>query len=391
LRNITIFDTTLRDGEQAPGNEMSVKTKVELFNAIQKTGVQYVETGIPAASQVDFDATLEIARAERSVAVCAFARATVADIDIAVEALDGQSRTQVQILSTGSEIHAEHKRGMSLDALIEEIRRATTHARTCGVTDISIGYEDASRGSAGFLRPMIEAGVDAGATTVVLPDTVGAATPREAASLVSAARSWVGPSVSISVHFHNDLGLAVANSLAAVGAGADVVQTTFCGLGERAGNTALEELAAVLRYKGTEYGGRADIDLLRVREACEAVLESLNLTAWKHKPIIGRYAFSTAAGIHASGLERHPITYQFVEPELFGREAEVLISRASGRANLRAKLRENGLEYDEARVDRMYAMLATDHEPARLNNLSDLLDLYNNSKLPEWSQPSDPT
>jgi len=376
LRKLTIFDTTLRDGEQAPGNEMTSETKLALFHAIDSSGVDYIEAGFPTASPVDFEVVREIARASRQARICAFARAVPRDIDRALEALDSQPNVQLELLLTGSEIHVHHKRRSTVEAIVKETRDAIAYAKSCGVEDIALGYEDATRGSAEFLRRVVEVGVEAGGTTIVLADTVGCSTPSEMASLVSATRAWVGDGPKISVHCHNDLGLAVANTLAAIKAGADVAQTTFCGVGERAGNAALEELAAILHYKPEEMGATANLDMRRVREVCDEVCAALGVTAWKHKPIIGRYAFSTAAGVHASGLANAPITYQYVDPELFGRRSETVLNRLSGRANLRIVLGESGLAADDALIERMYASFIVDPNPTRFNFRPALMELY---------------
>jgi 2-isopropylmalate synthase len=383
MRAVDIFDTTLRDGEQAPGNEMTPETKVALFEAIDTTGVDFIEGGFPAASPVDREVMHEVARSNRHARVCAFARAVVQDIDTALEALDGQPNTQLQLLLTGSEIHAKHKRRMSTAEILDETRKAVEYARSCGVEDISLGLEDSSRGSYEFLRQVVETGVEAGGTTAVIADTVGQATPSHMSSLISAVRAWVGDDVRISVHCHNDMGLALANSLAAVKVGADVVQTTFGGIGERTGNTATEEIATVLHYKADEFGAGSRLDLRRVREICEVVLGSLGLTPWKHKPVTGRYAFSTAAGVHVSGLLNDPVTYEYVEPELFGRRREMLLNRLSGRANLRQKLTDYGLTFDDELVDRMYRAFLADPNRSRFNAPDEFLALYRSARADE--------
>lgn len=376
MKTIEIFDTTLRDGEQAPGNSMSPQVKVDLFEQIATTGVDNVEAGFPSASPADFEAAAAIAAAPRDVTVTAFCRATVSDIDRAVAALGGAPRTQLEVLVTGSEVHAEHKRRMTLAEIERETKEATAYARSLGVTDLSLAFEDSTRGSLEFLRRVVDIGVSAGATTVVIPDTVGQATPESMAALVRAVRSWTGPDAKVSLHCHNDLGLALANSLAGLAAGADVVQTTFCGIGERTGNTAIEELTAVLHYKSAELGVRSTVDPRRVREVCEHVADSLGLRIWKHKPVIGRYAFATAAGVHASGIANDPITYEYVEPGLFGRNREVVLSRTSGRANLRMRLTELGMAYTADRLNSMYQRFVTDPDPQRFNDDAAFRELY---------------
>lgn len=375
-RQVGFFDTTLRDGEQAPGNSMSPETKVRLFAAFDAAGVDYIEAGFPSASAQDFATVQELARRPRRARVTAFARANATDIDNALAALDGQPNTQLQVLLTGSEIHVEHKRRMTPEEIIDETRTAVSYAAAQGVEDLSLGYEDSSRGRPEFLRRVVEAGVESGGTTVVLADTVGGSTPSEIASLVALVRSWIGDAARISMHCHNDMGLAVANTLAAIKAGADVVQTTFCGIGERTGNAAIEEVATVLHYKGEEYRAGIGLDLKLARQACEAVLRELGLELWKHKPILGRYAFSTAAGVHASGMANAPITYEFVEPDLFGRKRETLLNRASGRANLRVLMEQQGASFDDALLDEMYALFIADSNPMRFNDPDDFAELY---------------
>jgi 2-isopropylmalate synthase len=381
LRELKILDTTLRDGEQAPGNEMAPETKLALFSAIDACGVDYIDVAFPTASQSDFEVAREIARMPHRARISLLARARPRDIDRVVEAFAGE-RGQVQLLLAGSEIHVTHKRRSTVDAILEETRRAVAYTKSCGIEDIALGYEDATRGSEAYLRRAIEAGVEAGGTTIVLADTVGAATPSEMATLVARVRGWVGDAATISVHCHNDMGLAVASTLASIKASADVVQTTFGGLGERAGNAALEEVATVLHYKSREYGAKTNLDLARVREVCDCVLASLGLVAWKHKPINGRYAFSTAAGVHASGLENDRNTYCYVEPELFGRKLETVLNRLSGRANLRVLLGECGIHPVDAVIERMYERFIGDPNPTRFNRSTDLIDLYNSAATP---------
>lgn len=380
MREIKIFDTTLRDGEQAPGNSMSVATKISLFEEFDSCGVDFIESGFPAASAEDFQVTRDVARKDRKATVTAFARASEADIDKAIDAFDGSANTQIQVLFSGSETNMRHKRRLDEAAVLEEIPRLVRYAKARGADEVSLGYEDATRGSYKFLESVIDAGLGSGGTTVVLADTVGCALPEEIASLVSRVRSFVGDDVSISIHCHNDLGLAVANTLSAVKAGADVMQTTFCGIGERTGNAAVEEVLACLWYKRDLIGATSRVDLREVYKACLSVLGALTLEPWKHKSILGRYAFSTAAGMHASGLANDPLTYEFVQPELFGRVRETLFNRSSGRANLRIRLDELGLPYDAALIGEMYGSFCQDADPMRYNEPAVFVRLYEDAR-----------
>ncbi len=352
MKSPIFFDTTLRDGEQAPGNTMSREQKIDIFRHIERTGIDYIEAGFPSSSPADFAVTRYLARHSRKARICAFAIATQQDIFTAADALDGAENSQIQILLTGSEIHAEYKRRMPLEALLEETEQAVSFAYEKGIEDISVALEDATRGSHEFLRPMIECAIAAGARTLVIPDTVGAMIPKEYAALIAAIRSWIGEDIAITAHCHNDLGLAAANSIAALEAGADGMQTTFCGIGERAGNTAIEEIYAILHYKYPQIS--LHLDPRAITSACRHIEDIVGLKIGHHKPIIGRYVFATAAGLHINGLTKKNITYEFVSPELFGRESELVIGRVSGRTAVRNKLEKLAIPHDDDLVNRLY-------------------------------------
>jgi 2-isopropylmalate synthase len=258
-RTVTIFDTTLRDGEQAPGNGMSAAEKRDMAMRLEALGVDVIEVGFPASSVNEFLAAQMVRQALTSATIATFSRCNEADIVRAVEAA-GVTRHQVQLLATASDLHLTHKRGISRLDCFREVASAVRFAASLGVTNISVGLEDASRGTHGLLHALVECCVESGATTVVMADTSGCQLPAEYGDLVAAARSWVPDNVTLSVHCHDDMGLALANALAGIQAGADQVQTTLGGVGERSGNTALEELAAALTYKGEQLGVRARID-----------------------------------------------------------------------------------------------------------------------------------
>jgi 2-isopropylmalate synthase len=376
VRKLQILDTTLRDGEQAPCNEMSADCKRHLFSLIDSTGVDYIEVGFPAASPLEFELAQEFAHVPRRARLTVFARAVEKDIERALEAVRGTDDYQLQLLLTGSEVHVEHKRRSTIEAIFAETRRVCDFARRAGVRDLALGYEDASRGSREFLRRVVEIGVENGGTLVVLADTVGAALPSDMVALVTDVRKWIGEAAELSVHCHNDLGLALANGLAAALAGASMVQGTMGGIGERTGNTPIEELAAIAHYKAKDFGFRTSVDLVRVTEVALAVLRELGHEPWPHKPIIGRYAFSTAAGIHASGVMHAPITYEYVRPEDFGQTREIVLNRASGRANLRHVLDGQGLPYDEPLLKRIYEIFVADPQPSRFNDDDNFRQLY---------------
>jgi 2-isopropylmalate synthase len=353
LKRVSLFDTTLRDGEQAPGNAMSPGQKLDIALGIEALGVDVIESGFPSSSKMDFEATRLIAKALKTARIATLSRAVREDVDIAVEAA-GRTRHVLQIIATGSEIHLRHKRGISRDQAEQEVVDAVTHAKSLGVEYVTVGAEDASRGSDELLKSVYTKAVAAGADTISVADTTGCMTPGEYGSLVSRVRSWVGPQTVISTHCHDDLGLSLANALAGIQAGADEVQGTVAGIGERAGNTALEEVIAVLHYKGEEYGCTTSARPQQLEKVFNRLCAAIGLTPCRNKAIVGTNSFATLAGIHQAGMLRAPITYEYVEPELFGRERKMLVGRHSGRAVVRHAFKTLGLAVDERLVDRIY-------------------------------------
>jgi 2-isopropylmalate synthase len=352
-RQISVFDSTLRDGEQAPGNAMSPEEKLSLALAIEGLGVTTVEAGFPSSSASDFKATQLISQALTSAKFATLNRATRADISTAAEA-GGVHNHQLQIMATGSDIHLEHKRGMTRQEGIHEVVDSFAFARSLGFTDITLGLEDASRGTDDLLRPLVEAALEGGPATVALADTTGCVLPGEMGDLVARVRSWVPAGVTVSVHCHNDLGLALPNALAAIEAGADEVQTTVAGIGERAGNTPMEELAAVLAYKNDRLGATTRIRTDRLFQVFQLLCTVIGPAAARHKPIFGDNVFATQAGIHQAGMLRNPVTYEYAEPERFGRERAILVGRHSGRNILRYLLEQMGETADGDLLDSVY-------------------------------------
>jgi 2-isopropylmalate synthase len=354
---LSIFDTTLRDGEQAPGNAMNVEAKVAIGIALMSLGVNTIETGFPAAARSDFDATRKLAAQAKSTTLCAFARACRSDIQFAFDALQNAPRSQIEVLTTVSDIHLRLKRGISRAEALAEARDAVGFAIDLGVHEVSVAPEDASRADRRFLREMIETVLDVGATTIVVPDTVGACLPEEFGDLITEIRQWIGPAIRISAHAHNDLGLATANTLAAVLAGADECQVTLCGIGERAGNAALEEVIAVVHAKQNVFKRSTTVDTQQISTACGLLTRTIGLPLARSKAIIGANAFSTAAGIHQSGMLRDPRTYEYLNPESFGAKRTMVFARHSGRQALRAKANMLGIAVDDAKLDQIYEEL----------------------------------
>ncbi|ORT57434.1 pyruvate carboxyltransferase [Streptomyces sp. CB03238] len=352
-RRVSVFDTTLRDGEQAPGNAMSPDQKLEIALAIESLGVDVIETGFPSSSRSDFEATKRIAGAVTTARIATLNRAVREDVRLAVEA-GGRENHHVQIMATGSETHLTYKRGISQAEAQAEVIDAIRYGKALGAQHITLGIEDASRGSDALLRPLIEASIEAGADCVALADTTGCLIPEEYGAQVGRVRGWIGADITLGVHCHEDLGLSLANALAGVRAGADEVQATVAGIGERAGNTALEELLAVLTYKGEELGVFTTATTKGLYEVYELLCWTIGLQPVRNKAIFGVNAFATQAGIHQAGMLRDPITYEYVQPADFGRERAILVGRHSGRTVLRHLLEELKVEADDVFVDSVY-------------------------------------
>ncbi|MGW7531808.1 LeuA family protein [Amycolatopsis sp. NPDC054798] len=341
LRRISVFDSTLRDGEQAPGNTMSPEQKLAIARGLEAVGVTTVEAGFPASSPSDFESVRLISKALTSAKFATLNRATRSDIEAAAEA-GGVDNHQLQVMATGSNIHLEHKRGITRRDAVREIADSFRFAASLGFSDVSLGIEDASRGSDDLLRSLIESALSEGGATVVLADTTGCMHPAEFGGMVARVKDWTGGSARVSVHCHDDFGLSLANALAGIAAGAGEVQATLAGIGERAGNTALEELAAVLAYKGEQLGVSCEIKTQGLYAVYELLCAAIGPVAARNKAIFGENAFSTEAGIHQAGLLRNPITYEFVEPSLFGRERRIMVGRHSGRNIVRHVLEQFG-------------------------------------------------
>ncbi|MFK0193989.1 LeuA family protein [Kitasatospora sp. NPDC090308] len=382
VRRISFFDTTLRDGEQAPANAMGPEDKLDLALRIEALGVDRIETGFPASSPSDFEATRLISKHLTRARFTTFCRAVAGDVLAAVEA-GGTANHQVQVAATGSDLHLKYKRRITREQAIEEVVESVRLARSYGVESVTVGIEDASRGEDDLLRPMTERAVEAGATGFVVADTSGAMTPDGYAALIRRFRSWVPTETCIATHCHDDFGLSTANALAGLLAGADEVQATLGGVGERAGNTPLEEIAAILAYKEDETGLRTDIDLAAMYGAYTVLRRVIRLEEPRNKAIFGTYAFGTAAGIHQQGVLRNPATYEYVEPARFGRTRSVLIGRHSGRTVLRHLLEQLGLEPDDARLEELYRVHIAERTDGDCEDLEVIKERLRQELLPQ--------
>ncbi|MFI6044201.1 LeuA family protein [Nocardia sp. NPDC051321] len=374
LRRIRIFDTTLRDGEQAPGNAMRPEQKLDIALALESLGVDVVEAGFPSSSPSDQKAIAMVASSLTAAAVGTLNRPVREDIRIAVDC-GGTEGHHLQIMATGSEIHLKHKRGVEQDEAQAEVIEAIGYAKALGVRNVTLAIEDASRGTDQLLRPLITESVAAGADSITVADTTGCLVPTQYGGLIARIRSWIPPEIVVSTHCHDDLGLSLANALAGIEAGADEVQTTLAGIGERAGNTPLEELIAVLTYNGDAIGATTTAEPEGLYTAFEILCETIALTPPRNKAIFGVNAFATQAGIHQAGMLRAPITYEYIEPVRFGRQRSLLVGRHSGRAVLRHALDELGLPVDEQLVDRVYTEQIANRSNGECLDLAGLSEL----------------
>ena len=343
-RRIVIFDTTLRDGEQSPGASMNLVEKMEVAQALADLGVDVIEAGFPIASPGDFEAVRQIAKTVRGSVICGLARCRPADIDRAWEAVKHAEQPRIHVFLATSAIHREYKLKMGKDEIIQHavdgVRRAVDYC-----PDVEFSPEDAARTEIDFLCKVVEATIDAGATTVNIPDTVGYAMPRQMGELIRTLRNRV-PNIDkavISMHCHNDLGLAVANSLACVEAGAGQIECTINGIGERAGNCSLEEIVMALRTRHDYYHARTRIVTQRLVPTSRLVAGITGMLVQRNKAIVGQNAFAHEAGIHQDGMLKERTTYEIMRPEDVGfAKTDLVLGKHSGRAALADRARALG-------------------------------------------------
>ncbi|HEY7735604.1 MAG TPA: 2-isopropylmalate synthase [Candidatus Limnocylindrales bacterium] len=357
--SVRIFDTTLRDGEQAPGAGLTAAEKLEVARQLARLNVDVIEAGFPAASPGDFEAVRRIARETRGgVAIAALARCRDGDPQRAVEAIHEAERPHLHVFIATSDIHLKHKLRLDRERALDEAVRWVRYGREQLGRDAEIEFsaEDASRTDPDYLLQVYEAVVQAGASTVNIPDTVGYAIPAEFGTLVERVVALVGSDATVSVHCHNDLGLATANTLAAVQAGARQVEVTINGLGERAGNASLEEVVMALRTRPTQFPQLAtSVQTEQITAASRLVSYLTGFTVQPNKAIVGQNAFAHESGIHQDGVIKNPLTYEIMTPQSVGLAgSQLTIGKLSGRKGLQGKLRELGHDLDGDALDSLY-------------------------------------
>ncbi|MCW8916576.1 MAG: 2-isopropylmalate synthase [Magnetovibrio sp.] len=343
---VVIFDTTLRDGEQSPGASMNLDEKIRIATVLEEMGVDVIEAGFPIASEGDFEAVHEIAKIVKNSTVCGLARATKMDIERCAEAIKPAPRQRIHTFISTSPLHMKYKLQMEPEAVFEKVKESVTFARNL-TDDVEWSAEDGSRTEREFLARCVEAAIASGATTVNIPDTVGYTMPHEYSDLMDYLFNTV-PNIDkaiISVHCHNDLGLAVANSLSAVAAGARQVECTINGLGERAGNAAMEEVVMALRTRQDLMPYTTGIVTENITRASRLVSAITGFTVQPNKAIVGKNAFAHESGIHQDGMLKHAGTYEIMTPESVGlNQSKLVLGKHSGRHAFKEKLK--GLGYD---------------------------------------------
>lgn len=361
LRKLYVFDTTLRDGEQSLPKTLNADEKLEIAQQLVRLGVDIIEAGFPASSPGDFEAVKRISESVKGVAVCGLTRAVRSDIDACAEALRAAEHPRIHTGVATSPVHMERKLRKTPDQVIEMAVDAVSYAKRY-VNDVEFYAEDAFRSDREFLRRVIAAVIKAGATVVNIPDTVGYATPWQYAELIEWLRENVAEidRVTISVHCHNDLGMATANSLAGIRAGATQVEGTINGIGERAGNAALEEVIMAIYTQKQEYGVELTINTTEISRTSQLVSALTGVPVQPYKAIVGSNAYSHASGIHQDGILKDRSTYEIIRPETVGMTSHrlVLTSR-SGRHALRARLKELGYEVSHDQMDPVYQRFLT--------------------------------
>lgn len=353
---VMIFDTTLRDGEQAPGCSMTQPEKLRVAKALADLGVDVIEAGFPAASPGDWDSVHSVAREVEGPIICGLARCTRDDIEKAARALRPAPKHRIHVFLATSAIHRQYKLGMAKEEIIRSAVEGVRIAREY-CEDVEFSPEDASRTELEFLAQVVEAVIDAGATTVNIPDTVGYTVPHEFAELFRYLRKNVSniDRARLSVHCHDDLGMAVANSLMAVVAGARQIECTINGIGERAGNCSLEEVVMALRTRETFFNARTNIQSHKLYPASRLVSSITGMPIPRNKAIVGENAFAHESGIHQHGMLKHASTYEIMRPQDVGLSRSALVlGKHSGRHALRERVKELGFDIDEAEFTRVF-------------------------------------
>jgi 2-isopropylmalate synthase len=388
-RSIRIFDTTLRDGEQSPGASMTFSEKMQVAEQLARMGVDIIEAGFPSASPGDLAAVREIARRTHGTAIAALARANHDDIDACREALQDAEQPVLHVFIATSDLHMQYKLGMTREEVLARIDAMVRYGRRF-FADVEFSAEDATRSDWGFLSQAIAAAIRAGASVVNIPDTVGYTMPMEYSALLGHLRRTVPgiEGVTISAHCHDDLGMATANTLAAIAAGVGQVEVTINGLGERAGNTSLEEVVMALRTRADSFGGcTTRVVTEQLVPASQLVRRITGIPVQPNKAIVGANAFAHEAGIHQDGMLKHRSTYEIMEPRMVGwSESRLVLGKHSGRHGVDAHLRRLGFKLRGEELQRAYEGFIAhvdQHKTVSDDDLRQIAEIAQRAPLPE--------
>ena len=361
--HLSFFDTTLRDGEQSPGCSMTTPEKLTMAHALEELGVDIIEAGFAIASEGDFAAISTITRAIRKPRIASLARAKKEDIEMAARSVEFADRARIHVFLASSDLHLEYKLKMSRQEALDLTAESVRLARSL-VDDVEFSPEDATRSDRAFLIEMVRVAVEAGATTINMPDTVGYSTPEEYGRMFAEVRERVpaidAEGIILSSHTHDDLGLATANSLAAIQNGARQVECAVNGIGERAGNAALEEIAAALHVRGDRYGVTTNIKLEQLYSTSQVLGQIITFKPSPNKAIVGDNAFAHESGIHQHGMLANPLCYEIMTPALVGvSHTNLVLGKHSGRAALKHRLEQLGFALDRDELQDVYYRFVT--------------------------------
>lgn len=389
MRKIDIFDTTLRDGEQSAGINLNTAEKLEIAKQLEKLGVDVLEAGFPASSQGDFEAVKKIAQTIRSSIVTGLARAVKSDIDTSWEALKYGAEPHLHLFLATSPIHMTHKLKKSPDQVVEIAVDAVAHAKKLFPL-VQWSAEDAFRSDPDFLVRIVEKVIQAGATTINLPDTVGYATPAEYGAMFKYLKENVKSidKVKLSAHCHNDLGMAVANTIAAIENGADQVEATINGIGERAGNAALEELAVALHIRKDVYHFETNTKFDEIKRTSQLVSQLTGMVIQANKAVVGKNAFAHESGIHQDGMLKERTTYEIITPELIGENStQLVLGKHSGRHAFKDKAIALGFELSDEKLNDAFKAFKTLADKKKEISEDDLYVILTDQQIQEEDTP----
>ena len=373
---VQIFDTTLRDGEQVPGSQLTTEEKIVVAGQLEKLGVDIIEAGFPVSSPGDFRSVVEISKAVREPIICALSRAVQGDIDAAADALKYARRGRIHTGIGSSDIHIQHKFNTTREKIIERAISATKYAKS-KVEDVEFYCEDAGRADLVFLAQLVEAVIGAGATVVNIPDTTGYCLPDEYGGKIKYIFEHVSNihKATISIHCHNDLGLATANSIAGINQGARQVEVTINGIGERAGNTSLEEVVMALNVH-KELGLETGINTQFIYPTSQLVSKMMRMPVQANKAIVGRNAFAHSSGIHQDGFLKNTLNYEIMNPHDVGVDkSDIVLTARSGRHALKHRFELLGFNFDKSALEELYTRFLEVADLKKEVNDADLVDL----------------